>query len=233
MSTSAFFPNVRKLVKSEPSSAPSLSKTDILNWAAKYRLKVEGKKRSLLLYPFWEDIYKDDTSEIMIMGGRQIFKSTFITDVLAFRATTQPDSTVIFVTHDNDNRDSFANQKFRQGCIRSNRSLRKLVDGFNQGSSNEVRFKNGSTIYFVTDENRYCHVEGKSPDEVIFDESQYQTLEYLPIVREACATTRGKIKIIGVGGEGGSEYEKLWQLTDQREWIYDDPFWRDKLRFMT
>ena len=43
--------------------------------------------------------------------------------------------------------------------------------------------------------------------------------------------TKGRTKVFGIGGESGSPYEKLWKETDQREWFYDDPDWREKLQF--
>lgn len=43
--------------------------------------------------------------------------------------------------------------------------------------------------------------------------------------------TQGKVTIAGIGGEAGSPYEELWKKTDQREWLYDDPNWRDNLQF--
>src|SRR5579863_3758410 len=72
--------------------APGLPQvpTDILQWIDKARPTVEGRERSFLLFPFWEEIYKDDSPSKMIMGGRQVFKSTYITDILAFEATSRP-----------------------------------------------------------------------------------------------------------------------------------------------
>lgn len=34
----------------------------------------------------------------------------------------------------------------------------------------QIKFKNGSTIYTLTDQNKYKHVEGKSLDKLILDE---------------------------------------------------------------
>jgi len=43
--------------------------------------------------------------------------------------------------------------------------------------------------------------------------------------------TKGRVLVLGVGGESGSPYERLWRTTDQMEWEYEDPYWREKLRF--
>ena len=101
----------------------------------------------------------------------------------------------------------------------------------NPGNVGEISLKNNSTIYLVTDNDRYIHLEGKSPDLCVLDEAQYQDLEYFGRIRQTMMRTKGKIKIFGIGGEAGSHYEKLWKSTNQMEWIYDDPNWREKLRF--
>jgi len=43
--------------------------------------------------------------------------------------------------------------------------------------------------------------------------------------------TKGKIMVLGIGGEAGSPYEKLWHNTNQMEWQYDDINWRERLQF--
>src|SRR5579883_1108404 len=68
---------------------PKLS-TDIHEWMEQARPIVEGKQRSFLPFPFWKEIYTDDYSFKMIVGGRQIFKSTYVTDTLACEATAIP-----------------------------------------------------------------------------------------------------------------------------------------------
>lgn len=222
------FPNLSKKAKqTKKSHIP----TDFLTWIKEIRPNVEGNQRSFLLCPFWKVLYDSLPQKMMIMGGRQIFKSTFITDCMAYCATAFPNSTIVFVTFDNNNRDAFSNRKFRQGCIENNPILKNLVSGSGLGNVKQVAFKNGSVAYMITDEGKYSQIEGKSPTIVLFDESQYQNLEYLPVVMESLTMTRGKIIILGIGGESGSEYERNWLLTTQSEWIYDDPNWRDNLQF--
>ncbi|MDE1828860.1 MAG: hypothetical protein KGI25_00915 [Thaumarchaeota archaeon] len=40
-----------------------------------------------------------------------------------------------------------------------------------------------------------------------------------------------RLTIAGIGGEAGSVYEEFWNKSDQREWIYDHPDWRERLQF--
>lgn len=204
---------------------------NIMKWIENARPIAEGNKRSFLAFPFWKTIYYDNCDRIFLLAGRQVFKSTWLTDVLAHNATTNADVTLVYVTHDEASLSGFSNQKFRIGTLEQNPLLKLFVKGGGIGKISEIGFKNNSRIYLTTDNNGYVHVEGKSPSEVLLDEIQYQELEFLPKLLESMSATKGKLKMVGIGGEGGSEEERLWFHTDQRNWIYDDPDWREKLKF--
>ena len=62
---------------------PKLPK-DILDWIEDARPLVDGYERHLEFLPLWQDIYKDNHWNIMITAGRQVFKSTYCTDLLAW-----------------------------------------------------------------------------------------------------------------------------------------------------
>lgn len=203
--------------------------TDIFEWIEAARPKVEGKKRSFLAAPYWIPIYNDPHNYQMIMGGRQIYKSTACTDFIAFTATTQPGIQVCYVTYDQKNLSGFSKQKLRVGTFLTNSVLHKILR--HPGNIGEVSLKNDSTIYLVTSNYQYRHLEGKSPELCIIDEAQYQDMRYFGRVHQTMMATKGKVKIFGIGGEAGSDYEKLWNETNQMEWIYDDPEWKEKLRF--
>ncbi len=56
-------------------------------------------------------------------------------------------------------------------------------------------------------------------------------MEHAQRVVQTMMATKGKLTIAGIGGESGSAYEDFWNSSDQRQWVYDDPNWRDKLQF--
>ena len=218
-----------KLIPHEP-DLPKLP-TDFIEWTHVARPIVEGRKRTFLAFPFWIDIYKDQANRKFVLAGRQVFKSTYLADLLAYVATTMPGTTVVYVTYDEPSLSGFSNQKFRIGTLEQNPLLILYVRGGGVGRISEVGFVNNSRVYLTTDQGGFTHVEGKSPQIVVLDEAQYLELEKLPKLTESMSMTKGKLIIVGIGGEGGSELERLWLDTDQREWVYDDPNWRDKLRF--
>jgi len=203
----------------------------ILDWISVARPQVEGKNRNFLATPFWIPIYEDQIDYQMIIGGRQIFKSTACTDFIAAEATTHSGIQVCYITHDQGSLSAFSKQRLKIGTFVVNPVLSRFLR--HPGNVGEISLKNNSTIYLVTDNYEYRHLEGKSPTLCILDEAQYQNIEYFGKIHQTMMATKGKTKIFGIGGEGGSPYEKLWKETDQREWLYDDPDWREKLQFDT
>jgi len=225
------FPKLRKYYsRTKQPILPKLP-NNILQWIKIVRPKVEGKPRSFLAYPFWKEIYENPSHQIMVLAGRQVFKSTWFCDVLAFEATAKPNSTLLYVTYDEKNLEGFSNEKFRDITLKQNPLLMKFVKGPKVGNVHEVAFQNNSRILMITDENGYRQAEGKSANHILLDEIQYQELEFLPKLRETMTATKGKIKLVGIGGEAGSELEKIWLSTNQTEWQFENPYWRDKLEF--
>jgi hypothetical protein len=192
---------------------------DILDWIREVRPRAEGKKR--IIMPPWRNIYNDSFNNKFILGGRQIFKSTYTTDVLAFEATSQRNAQLVYVTYDDINKAGFSRQKLQIGTFDGSDVL-KVFPRNRLGNVGEISLKNNSTIYITTDHGQYHHVEGKSASHIMLDETQYQDMQYFHRVPLVMTITQGKLSVLGVGGESGSPYEQLWNKTDQREWIFDN-----------
>ena len=203
---------------------------DILEWIDSARPNVEGIKRSFLICPFWIPIYQDTSNFVMVVGGRQIFKSTATTDFIAHQATAFSGRQVCYVTFNEPNLSAFSRQKLQVGTFSQNPTL-SLFPRHKLGNIHEISLKNNSTIYMITDNHEYKHVEGKSPSLLILDEAQYQDIQFIGKLNQTRTATKGKMMVFGIGGESGSPYEKLWKRTNQMEWQYDDPNWRDRLQF--
>ena len=192
---------------------------DIIDWIREVRPKAEGKKRVIM--PPWRDIYNDDFNNKFILGGRQIFKSTYTTDVLAFEATTKRNSQLVYVTYDDVNKAGFSRQKLQIGTFDGSDILKQFPRN-RLGNVGEISLRNNSTIYITTDHGQYHHVEGKSASHIMLDEAQYQDMQYFDRVPLVMTITQGKISVLGVGGEAGSPYEQLWRDTDQRQCVFDN-----------
>jgi hypothetical protein len=203
----------------------------LYDWAKKYRMLVEGKDRVFIL-PLWKHIMLDSFPWQMFVGGRQIYKSTFFGDCLAYYATTVKGSTGLYVTYNDESLSAFSTDKYRMGVLDCNSEIKNfVVGGSTLGQVHRVGYKNFAKTYMVTDEGKFHHVEGKSPDLMIIDEGQYIDFQHWVKMREAMATTQGDIKIGGIGGEEGSPYYQLWKSTNQCHWRWKYPNYRDKIEF--
>lgn len=169
-----------------------------LEWIEKARPIVEGKTRTFQAAPFWREIYLDNYHSKIIVGGRQIYKSTYITDILACEATSAPGIQVGYVTFNQSSLNGFSKQKLQIGTFSQNPILSQFPRN-KLGNIGEISLRNGSTIYCMTDNNEYIHVEGKSLNHCILDEAQYQDIIHIEKVRQTMMATKGMLSILGIG----------------------------------
>jgi len=220
----------RKYLEKNQSPILSTLPPNILDWIDVARPLVGGLKRDFSLEPFWIDVYEDEHPNIMIVNGRQTFKTTYCTDLLAWYSTTHPNSEVSYVVDNNSHLSAFSRQRLRRGTFIQNPLLKQFLPN-GRANVGEIMLLNGAIVYLMTHVDQYQKVESRSNKILVLDEAQYQDVQFLPKALYTLTQTRGHLFILGIGGEAGSEYHKLWSRTDQREWIYDDPNWREKLCF--
>jgi len=202
----------------------------ILPWINEARPQVGALKRNFNLEPFWVDIYNDNHPQVMIVNGRQTFKTTYCSDKIAHYATTHPNCEVCYVADNESHLSAFSKQRLRRNTFKENPLLRQFLP-HGQANVREISLLNNSIIYLRTDEAEYRHVEGLSNALLILDESQYHDLQFLSHATYSLTQTRGQLQVLGIGGEAGSEYHKMWEASDQRIWTYDNPNWREDLQF--
>ena len=205
--------------------------SDTLEWIEQARPSLGRIARNFDQFPFLIELYEDNNPNIMVVAGRQTFKTTFCTDKIAHVATTIPRSEVCYVTDSEAHLSAFSRQRMRNETFLQNPRLRQFLPHGVRAAIREFGLVNSSAIYLVTDEGEYKQVEGKSLQLLMLDEAQYQDIQFLTKAMYTLFQTHGRVYILGIGGEAGSEYYKLWHRTDQREWIYRDKYWYDKLEF--
>ena len=202
--------------------------TNVLEWVEVARPTVGRTARNWDLTPFWLDIYEDNSPSIMVVAGRQTFKTTFCTDLIGCLSTSTARSEICYVTDNEPHLSAFSKQRLRIETFLQNPIPRQFLR-HDRANIGEFSLVNDSAIYLVTDEGQYKKVEGKSLLALILDEAQYQDIQFLVRGKYALFQTHGRFWMLGIGGEAGSEYHKEWEKTDQREWIYEDKFWYDKI----
>jgi len=221
--------------------------TNSLEFIATYRPSIGAIPQTFNLAPMWIDILLDNHPNIRGLLARQTFKTTNCANLLAKYAISYPGSEVSYCADDEEHRSTFSEQRLRYDTFLANPLLRQYLP-FGRAAIRRVRLLNGTFIYLGTDENKYHYFEGKANRVMIFDEDQAQDQQYKTIAMYTLSKTHGDCWSFGIGGEAGSEYERQWQKTDQREWEYDDKTdytdpstkrvwpeqgWRNKLRHAT
>jgi len=226
------FRQLKKELKILTQENPSLQllETNILDWIETARPLVGDKTRDFALEPFWIPVYEDNHANIMIVNGRQTFKTTFCTDILACYSTSHSNTEASYVVDNETHLSAFSLQRLRKETFLVNPVLKQFLP-HGRANIGQIALLNNSIIYLLTDENEYQKVESRSNKILMLDEAQYQEVQFLQKALYTLSQTRGRIFILGIGGEAGSEYHKLWNRTDQRHWIYDDKYWREKLCF--
>ena len=204
--------------------------TEIFSWIEAVRPTLAGKPRNFLLAPFWKDIYTCDSPQKFILGGRQIFKSTYISDMILFEATTKENAQICYISFNDKSKDIFSKQKMKNEAIVGNKILSKFIKK-GAGNSDSLSLLNGSVIYYITSHNEFRNIEGKSLNHVFLDESQYSDFNAFDKIQYTLTQTNGKITILGIGGDSGSAYQQEWENTNQQEWIFDDTNWRNRLQY--
>jgi hypothetical protein len=213
---------------------------NILTWIEVARPMVAGNLREFRLEPFWPFVLEDNHPNLMCVNGRQTHKTTSATDIIGWLATTNSNVEIGYVVDNNTRKLSFSRQRLRNETFLQNPKL-ALYLHHNQASIDLISLLNGSSIYCTNDESGYKNIEGKSLAGLIFDEWQYHDqITSIPKAMYTLFRTHGRFWGFGIGGEGGSEYHKMWLRTDQREWIYKyngtyqgwpGQAWREYLKF--
>jgi hypothetical protein len=206
---------------------PDLVPDNLLDFIREFRPRIGKKPLNFDKDPFWIEPLLDEHPHQMYVNGRQTYKTTNCSSLIAKVALNKPGSEVTYVADDDNHRSAFSEQRLRQETFMANPKMERYLP---HGKANVGRIKllNGSVIYLVTDENKYHAVEGKSNEVLILDEAQAQDVGFLPVAMYSLSKTHGRFYCFGIGGEA---YYKMWKRTDQREWTYTNPDWRDKLEF--
>ena len=204
--------------------------TNTLEWIDIARPFVGNVKRTFEWEPFWVDVYRDKSPNIVVVNGRQTFKSTFGTDIVGCYVTSHDNTEVSYIVDREDRVSAWSKQRFRKDTMLRNEMLTPfLMHG--RANVGEINLTNNSVVYVRTDENEYNNVQGMTNSLMVFDECQYQELQFRATALYSMTQTKGQCYYLGIGGEAGSEWYKLWKKSDQREWVFDDKNWREKLKF--
>ena len=180
-----------RLAEKKSRATPTIIPDNLLDFIREYRPKIGRKPLNFRKDPFWREPLLDEHPHIMMVNGRQTYKTTNASSLIAWVALSKPGSEVTYVADDDLHRSAFSEQRLRQETFISNPKMERYLP---HGKANVGRIKllNGSVIYLVTDENKYHGVEGKSNEVLILDEAQAQDTGFLPVAMYSLSKTHGR-----------------------------------------
>ena len=203
---------------------------NVIDFIEKYQPNIGRKPHNFDLAPFWIEPLLDNHKQKIFSTGRQVFKSTNSASLVAWYALKEPRSEVLWIVDTDAHRSAFSESRLRDEVFIYNDNLRPFLKT-GRANLTRIRLANGSTIFLLTDHNAYNQAEGRSAAALILDEAQYQDIEFLYKAMYTTSQTHGDLIMFGIGGEQSSPYHGYWNASDQREWFYDDAYWREKLTF--
>ena len=180
-----------KLNEIRKKALPTEVPDNLLDFIKDFRPKIGKKPLNFDKDPFWKEPLLDEHPHITFVNGRQTYKTTNASSLIAWVALKNPGCEVTYVADDDNHRSAFSEQRLRQETFISNEKMAKYLPN---GKANVGRIKilNGSVIYLVTDENKYHAVEGKSNEVLILDEAQAQDVGFLPVAFYSLSKTHGR-----------------------------------------
>lgn len=194
--------------------------TTRVNWVEQL-LFLDGKPFSLFDYPFYHIVYNNTYDALLLKTGRQVAKSTTLSNFMITEACTIDFFKALFVAPSMEQTTKFSQSRigktiFYSPEIRANYVSKEL--------SSRVMMRaltNGSELTFSYASDNPDRARGISADRVAYDEVQdilYD--EVIPVINECMANSDlGYETYCGTPKSMENTIEQLWQWSTQCEWV--------------
>jgi hypothetical protein len=178
------------------------------------------------------DIYRDPHPRIILLAGRQVEKSETLSRKLIHQAFTNPYKVSVYSSPRQDQTYRFSNDRFRLS-LKNSKYNGLLMNSVDKDTTTHMTFKNSHSIYFGSAWGGADNLRGISGDFLYIDEFQdidevsYATMmemlshsEFVTeqMINGKMSKLRGRLLVAGTPKQTGSLYEKLWKLSDMKEW---------------
>jgi hypothetical protein len=184
---------------------------------------LEGKPFSLDDYTPFRAIYDASHPTIVLVCGRQVGKSTSLSNFLLTEGVAIPQFRSLFISPSKEQTSRFSNTRFAKALFFSPFLKRHFVNNLMPANNVTLRMlANGSEFYFSYAADDADRVRGISADRICYDEVQSMVLEAIePVVRECTAASPYKYRMYcGTPLSAENDIEVLlWQKSTQCEWV--------------
>lgn len=202
---------------------------DPVQWAERIRI-LKGARFSFEDRDYLLPIYRDKSSRIIVVKARQLEMTEWIVNWLLHNLTTYPFTTAIYTAPRMDQVSRFSQDRFRRAILDSAPlrgiilEARKLELG--ESAISRVPFNNGSVCYLISAWGDFSAIRNIPADFTAVDEGQDVQAEALPVIEESMSHSKfNRELIIGTASDEGSQFCRVWQQSDMKEWDKDAKAW--------
>jgi hypothetical protein len=184
-------------------------------------LYLDGNPFSLDDYPFYHDIYDNSYDALLLKTGRQVAKSTTLSNFIITEACATPHWRSLFVAPSQEQTTKFSQTRVGKTIFYSPEIRKRWVSKELSSRVYMKMFTNGSEIAFSFANDDPDRARGISADRVAYDEVQdIMYDEVIPVVNECMANSDfGYETYCGTPKSMENTIETLWQWSTQTEWV--------------
>ncbi len=186
---------------------------------------LDGRPFRLAGYEPHYSFYNSSDDKIILMCGRQVAKSTTLSNFMIAQGVAVPQYKSLFIAPSKEQSSKFSNTRVMKSMQYSPLIKKYFIDAKRTNSVMTRMLTNGSELYFsycVDDPDR---VRGISADSVYYDEVQSMMLrEIVPVINECMGASPYKKNVYcGTPLSSENDIEYMWLDSKQFEWtVYCD-----------
>ena len=203
--------------------------TDPVQWTKQNRI-LKGEPFSFQDRDYLLPIYRDNAHRIIIVKSRQMEMTEWIVNWLLHKLLSNPHTTAIYTAPRMDQVSRFSHDRFRRAIMDSptleDQLIQAHVKRLGETAIGRIPFSNGSLCYLISAWGDFAALRNIPADFAAIDEMQDVQSEALPVLEEALSHSPfGTMVMVGTASDEGSEFSRLWQQSDMKEWDSESGAW--------
>jgi len=206
--------------------------TDPVQWTGEIRI-LKGAPFSFESRDYLLPIYRDTAPRLIVVKSRQMEMTEWAVNWLLHNLLTHPFTTAIYTAPRMDQVSRFSQDRFRKAILDAPK-LRDILAQAREQKLGEtaitrIPFSNSSICYLVSAWGDFSAIRNIPADFAVIDEGQDVQAEAIPVIEETMSHSKhARLLLIGTASDEGSEFCKIWQESDMKEWDKDAKAWVPK-----
>jgi len=165
----------------------------------------------------------------LVVKARQMEMTEMLVNWLLFNLSKYSNTTALYTAPRADQVSRFSRDRIRR-AIMDSRSLCRSLEVAREEEGKEaiarIPFANGSLLYLVSAWGDFSAIRNIPADFAAVDEMQDVQSEALPVIMEAMShSEHRRLVLVGTASEVGSEFHRLWETSDMKEWNREAEKW--------